>query len=102
MANHPNRHLICFTARDVSASQYRFGKTWEGQDAPEQVICGSLVEAQAILQARIASDAAPVAAGLFRNTEMTNHRLHSWYQAESAPWNVDPLGRALNATGGRW
>lgn len=56
----PNRHIICYTARDVSPNQYRMGATWQGQDDPSQAIRGTLAEAQAALAKRIARDAAPV------------------------------------------
>lgn len=105
MAQTPNRHIICYTARDVSPNQYRGGRTWQGQDDPSQAIAGTLENAETVLAGRIASDAAPVAPGMFRVTEFTNHYLHSWHEDETpveVAFNVDPLGRALRATGGRW
>lgn len=101
----PNHHIICYTARDVSPTQYRFGATWRGQDDASQTIKGTLAEAQTVLAERIERDATPVADGWFRATEFTEHSLHSWYEDETpidVAFNVDPLGRALKSTGGKW
>jgi hypothetical protein len=105
MAQQPNRHVICYTATDVSPKQTYFGRTWEGQDAPELAFHGTLAEAETALAARIAADTAPVATGMFRTIQKSNHRLHSWFEDEApieAQFNVDPLGRILRSNGGRW
>lgn len=100
-----NCHIIRYTARDVSPTQYRFGATWQSQDAPCQAIRGTLAHAREVLAARIERDTRPVDPGTFAIIEFTDHELHSWHESETPinqQFNVDPLGRILSASGGRW
>lgn len=82
MTQEPNRHVICYTCKDVSPHQTYGGATWNAQDGHDQIIHGTLLEANAKLAERIAKDTGTLAPDMFKILEITSHRLHSWHEVE--------------------